>query len=123
MSNQLDVFLPYFEGMVKDRGLTVTPEQQRGVELLLENMVTSDQAAQVEVMLHLAPGSASLYVDLLLYIERLGDTGKEESYTGEGLEDDGVQYTNLWNALATILSMSVPTTGAKFEIVPIDVEE
>lgn len=123
MSNQLDVFLPYFESMVKDSGLAVTPEQQRGVELLLENMVTSDQADQVESMLHLAPGSASLYVDLLLYIERMGDTGKAESYTGVVDEDDGVQYANLWNALATILSMSAPAAGAKFEIVPLDVEE
>ena len=122
MGNQLDVFLPYFESMVKDRGLTVTPEQQRGVELLLENMVTSDQAAQVETMLHLAPGSSSMYVDLLLYIESLGNNSVEGTEPIE-LGDTGAQYANLWNALATILSMSAPTSGAKFEIVPLDVEE
>lgn len=122
MGNQLDVFIPYFENMVKDRGLTVTPEQQRGVELLLENMVTSDQAAQVETMLHLAPGSASMYIDLLLYIESLGNNS-EDVVPSSDAEDTEVQYTNLWNALATILSMSAPTSGAKFEIVPLDVEE
>lgn len=122
MGNQLDVFLPYFENMVKDRGLTVTPEQQRGVELLLENMVTSDQAAQVETMLHLEPGSASMYVDLLLYIENLGNDAEAGTEPAD-LGDTDAQYANLWNALATILSMSAPTSGAKFEIVPLDVEE
>ena len=122
MGNQLDVFLPYFERMVNERGLTVTPEQQRGVELLLGNMVTSDQAAQVETMLHLAPGSASMYIDLLLYIESLGNNPEDGEAIAEE-EDTEIQYTNLWNALATILSMSAPTSGAKFEIVPRDVEE
>lgn len=67
MSNQLETFMPYFKAMVKELGIDVTKEQEKGVILLMENMVTADQAVDVCNMLHLDPGAADLYISTLEY--------------------------------------------------------
>lgn len=118
MSKQLDVFMPYFDAMVRDQNLDVTDGQMKGVELLIENQVTSDQAGEVERMLHLAAGSAELYTRLLMFIARDGEGNNTTS--GDYSTEQQEEYANLWNAMVTILSMSAPTVGAKFNIVPVE---
>lgn len=117
MSKQLEVFMPYLDAMIRDNNLDVTEGQMKGVELLIENAVTSDQAGDVERMLHLAPGSAELYTQLLVFIT---EEGSNNDSVVDSSTDDADKYINMWNAFATILSLSAPDVGAKFSIVPIE---
>lgn len=115
MSNQIDTFWPHFLEMVEKKGVAVTPELERGVKILLENTVTSDNAEMVEQGLNLAPGSATLYTALLEY---LSSSDEEDEVSEEDFTEAQIRYADLWNAQATILSMSTPSVGAKFVIVP-----
>jgi hypothetical protein len=122
MNKSVEVFMPYFKQMVDGLNLDVTPEQERGVRILVENAVTSDQAQGAEDILHLANGSADLYIALLQHIAGRDTQDNEEVDDEISAGDGSYRYANLWNALATILSMSVPEKGAKFDIISIEEE-
>lgn len=87
MSKQTEVFMPYFYAMVKNKGIDVTEEQERGVRTLIENQVTADKAGEVSNMLNFADGSAELYIALLQYM--VDNTG------GDGDGDGDIKSTTV----------------------------